>query len=477
MTKTGSINSSTTQEFLDVYDIANNFIILKNGTVSIVLTVNSMNFGLLAEAEQDAIIYAYAALLNSLNYPIQIMIQSKTKDATAYLNTLKQQEKKTSTANKKELIARYRQFVGELIRERNVLDKKFYVVVPATAIELGIMTAQSVLPGGQKFDITTIEKSILLEKAATTLEPKRDHLLAQFSRIGLYARQLETQEIIQIFYNNYNPESYEGQAITDTNNYTTPLVQAQIIGGNMNFTQPKSNNGDTEQAVTTPQTPATLNDQTTSGVQTTQVAQANPAIQTNPVTQVNQTAVVPAAVQTTQQQSASPAPGIQESVSNLNIPNADQTSAVSSSEQVQKTTSGQQTQKAAEPVNKVASKQASVSEATVASTTPSAPAAPADSVVPATSVVPTTPIARTTSTSPTTPAATTKPANLDLAQNTINQSLQDLGSTGEQQSANKQEASDQKTKTNNTQQTPIPPQTQVNLTKQFSEKLSPLPEI
>lgn len=220
---------STTQKFLDIHDITNNLVILKDGTVSFVLTISAMNFGLLAEAEQDAIIYTYAALLNSLNYPIQIIIQSQTKDATSYLNLLKDQENKASTEQKKERIARYRGFVGNLIKERNVLDKKFYVVVPATPVELGLMTADSVIPGRTDFDASKYEKSLILEKAEVVLEPKRDHLISQFARIGLYARQLTTQEIIRIFYTNYNPEATEGQEIADTTHYTTPLVRANLM--------------------------------------------------------------------------------------------------------------------------------------------------------------------------------------------------------------------------------------------------------
>jgi len=232
--------NSTTQNFLDIYDITNDLVIMKDGTVSIILTVSAMNFGLLAEEEQDAIIYAYAALLNSLNYSIQIMIQSKTKDATAYLNLLKEQETKASTTQKRELISRYRQFLSELIRERNVLDKKFYVIVPASSLELGFIAPQSVVPGTSKFDITSIDRSLLLEKAKGTLEPKRDHLIGQFNRIGLYARQLQTQEIIQIFYNNYNPEASEGQQISNSKDYTTPLVQASITGGFMDNSKSQS---------------------------------------------------------------------------------------------------------------------------------------------------------------------------------------------------------------------------------------------
>lgn len=228
----GKAITSTTQDFLDIYDITNNFVIMKDGSVSAVLSVYAMNFSLLAEEEQDAVIYAYAALLNSLNYPIQINIQSKTKDATKYLELLRKQQEKASTREKAARIARYQEFVGQLIQERNVLDKKFYVIIPANAIEMGIMSPQSFIPditGKNAFDISTIERSVILEKAANVIDPRVAHLIGQFNRIGLYATQLSTQEIIQIFYANYNPESTEGQQLVDSGDYATPLVRASVF--------------------------------------------------------------------------------------------------------------------------------------------------------------------------------------------------------------------------------------------------------
>jgi len=222
--------SSTTQEFLDVYDIVNNVVLLKDGTASIILQVGTMNFSLLAEQEQDAIIFTYGSLLNSLNYPIQISIQSQTKDVTKYLRLLDEQIQKASTDRKAALIKQYRSFVATLIKERNVLEKLFYITIPASPAEMGLITPSNVLPGKTTFDITTIEKSIILEKAINLLEPRRDHLTAQFNRLGLYTRQLNTQEIIQNFYINYNPEATEGQEISNNENYTTPLVRASFGG-------------------------------------------------------------------------------------------------------------------------------------------------------------------------------------------------------------------------------------------------------
>jgi len=93
---------------------------------------------------------------------------------------------------------------------------------------MGLYTAESVLPGKTKFDIKNFERTVLIEKAATVLDPRRDHLISQFNRIGLFARQLDTQEIIQNFYINYNPESMEGQEVTNSESYTTPMVRASI---------------------------------------------------------------------------------------------------------------------------------------------------------------------------------------------------------------------------------------------------------
>jgi len=225
--------TSTSQQYLDIHDITNDILILKDGSTSLILTVSAMNFGLLAEPEQDAIMYAYAGLLNSLNYPIQIVIRSQTKDVTSYLQLLKDEEEKSPSESKRNWISRYRQFVGELIKERNVLDKKFYVTIPASSLEMGLLPPSSVIPGVNQVDVSKVERSVILEKAREILEPKRDYLMQQFGRIGLQSRQLTTQEIIQFFYLSYNPEAAEGQQITDTNSYTTPLVQAGMQGGNM----------------------------------------------------------------------------------------------------------------------------------------------------------------------------------------------------------------------------------------------------
>lgn len=222
---------------------------MKDGTTSVIITVDAMNFGLLAEEEQDGVMYAYASLLNSINYPIQIVIKSQTKDVTGYLLLLREQEEIAPTKIMKQRIRAYREFVGNLIHDRNVLDKKFYVCIPASSIELGLLPPSTVVPGTKTFDISSVEKNVVLEKARNILEPKRDHLISQFARIGLFSRQLNSQEIIQLFYVSYNPEAAEGQQLADSSNYTTPLVTAGIEGSLMN-TLPSTPSGNQTQTQT-----------------------------------------------------------------------------------------------------------------------------------------------------------------------------------------------------------------------------------
>lgn len=219
---------STTQKYLELFDITNDVLLLRDGAVSMVLNSTAINFDLYSEEEQDAAIYAYAALLNSLSFPIEIVIRSQRKDVTSYLELLHQAELKAYNPVNKRNIKDYRQFVEELVQERNVLEKKFYIVITYTAIEGGIISGATFIPGMNKKAPETLDKGAVLEKALTNLAPRRDHLVHQFARIGLSLRQLSTQELIQLFYTMYNPDSSDGMHVTNPSEYSSPLVEADI---------------------------------------------------------------------------------------------------------------------------------------------------------------------------------------------------------------------------------------------------------
>jgi hypothetical protein len=193
-----------TQDHLDVDDIINDIIILKDGSAAMVLQVSAVNFGLLSEKEQDATIYAYAQLLNSLTFSIQIIISSKRKDISAYLEKLDLYLAKITTPKLKDQLTKYRDFVQAIVTQGNVLDKKFYISIPFSSLELGLGSSLQVL-GGQSAK-KTLPKEYIVDRANTNLAPKRDHLLRLLARIGLKGRQLTSAELLQLFFDAYNPE-------------------------------------------------------------------------------------------------------------------------------------------------------------------------------------------------------------------------------------------------------------------------------
>lgn len=196
---------ASTQEQLPIEEITDDLVILKDGSCSLVLSVSAVNFDLLSEREQEAIIGAYGALLNSLNFPIQLLIRSQKKDISSYLELLTMQEnQKKNSPLIANMIRSYRQFVGEMVKKNNVLDKKFYVVIPFSILELGVSSTLTSLV--RKTKSLPFKKDYILQKAKISLIPKREHLTRLFNRIGLVVRQLQNSELIKLYYEIYNGE-------------------------------------------------------------------------------------------------------------------------------------------------------------------------------------------------------------------------------------------------------------------------------
>lgn len=205
----------TTQNHLPVEDIKKDLVILKNGNVVMILKTSSVNFDLLSQKEQDAMIYAYASLLNSLTFPVQILIRSSLKDVSNYVQRLEEQKVKVTDPLLKKQISSYLSFVQDVVEKNNVLAKSFYVIIPFYATEAGLSAAaQSSLPfpftlfkQTDKNQGLPMEKDKLIKKAQSALEPKKEHLKRLLGRLGLSANQIENKRLIQLFYQIYNQES------------------------------------------------------------------------------------------------------------------------------------------------------------------------------------------------------------------------------------------------------------------------------
>jgi len=192
---------SSSQVFTEVETINRDIVMFADGSCAMVLATTAVNFGLLSEKEQDAMISAYAGLLNSLSFPIQLLIRTQHKDVTAYLRLLEDQERKQKNPKLAKSIHDYRMFVAATVKEKDVLDKKFFIVLPFSSLELG--TSTSVLFGSRSKGLP-YPKSYIFERALTVLNPKRDQMIRLLGRVGLQAYQLNNEQLIQLFFSTYN---------------------------------------------------------------------------------------------------------------------------------------------------------------------------------------------------------------------------------------------------------------------------------
>lgn len=214
---------ASTQEHLDVDDITQDLVLLKTGWVAMVLSTSAVNFDILSEAEQDATMYAYGALLNSLTFPLQTLIRSKKQDISAYYQHIVEAEKNQQNPDLKRQMQKYREFIQSTVQQRTILDKRFYLVIHFSPLELGVGNVKKQNTQSNK------NKLQLLADAKVTLTPKRDHLIKQMARLGLISKQLTTQELIELFYDIYNPAPTGTQRmLLDSASYTVPLVEPDV---------------------------------------------------------------------------------------------------------------------------------------------------------------------------------------------------------------------------------------------------------
>lgn len=211
--------TAATQDLLPIADIVDGVVIYKNGGAALIMESTSLNFGLLSEKEQKAVIASYAGLLNSFNFPVQIVVRSQKKDISSYMQFLDAAEEKIKISKLKAIMDDYKNFIQDAIRKKNVLSKKFYIVILFSQYELGITKsfASSFRPPSNNPAPLPYPKSYVVRKAKVALFPKRDHLVRQARRLGIKLNQLNNEELIHLFYNIYNPE--------------LPIKEKDIFGG------------------------------------------------------------------------------------------------------------------------------------------------------------------------------------------------------------------------------------------------------
>jgi len=195
---------ATTQSHLPIADITNDIVIYKDGGAALVMESSSLNFGLLSEKEQAAVIAAYAAMINSLSFSVQIVIRTQRKDISSYIHFLDEEARKITHPLLSKLMSEYKGFILESVKKKNVLGKKFYVVLYLSPLELGVgKSVAAITRGGGPLPYP---KTYVIKKAKIILYPRRDHLSRQGGRLGLKFRQLTTAELTDLYYTIYNPQ-------------------------------------------------------------------------------------------------------------------------------------------------------------------------------------------------------------------------------------------------------------------------------
>lgn len=194
---------STTQDHLPIADIVDDIVLYKDGGAALVMETSSLNFGLLSEKEQGAVVAAYAALINSLSFSIQIMVRTQRKNISAYIKYFDEMSAKITNPKLAAITDDYRQYITESIKKKTVLGKRFFIIIPFNQLELGV--AKSALTIIKKGPLP-FPKDYIVKKAKVTLFPKRDHLIRQAGRLGLKLKPLNTQELIDLYYSINNPE-------------------------------------------------------------------------------------------------------------------------------------------------------------------------------------------------------------------------------------------------------------------------------
>ena len=191
-----NLRSNSTQKFIEIVDVIEDVVILSGGNACVVLEVLATNFELLSKEEQDARIFSYSNLLNSLSFYVQIFIRSKKLDISSYVNSLDFEAKKTQNKLLAKNISLYKDFVADLVKVNTILEKKFYIIIPYSSLEKGAMGAAQATGKSQMENF--------FEEAKVVLYSKAENILNQLQRTGLKAQRLEREKIIRLFYDIFN---------------------------------------------------------------------------------------------------------------------------------------------------------------------------------------------------------------------------------------------------------------------------------
>lgn len=195
-----------TQKYLDVAEIKEGTIVMKDGSLRAVIAVSSTNFALKSEEEQNALVVGYQNFLNSLDFPMQILIHSRILDIDSYLDRLRSLASGQTNELLRIQMTEYIEYISRLVEYANIMSKTFYVIIPYTTTPLKVTWGRQIWhainPAAQ---IATSKEGF--ERGRTKLDERVNHVISGLGSTGLRSLVLNTEELIQLLYDSYNFDS------------------------------------------------------------------------------------------------------------------------------------------------------------------------------------------------------------------------------------------------------------------------------
>jgi len=224
-------NPNSTQNTLQIAEIRDGLVIMNDGTFRSVIMVKSINFDLMSPGEQEAVEYAYQGFLNSLYFPMQIFIRSQKVDIEPYIEKLDKIRSEHDNMLLALLMEDYIGYIDALAQQTNIMDKKFYIVIPYA----GTTEGQKALGSNKGFInglvgiFSAKEQRVViseneLEKAKTELRNRVQAALSGLMQCGIKGLPLDTQELIELYYDIYNPDTATRQQLKNFNELSADVI-------------------------------------------------------------------------------------------------------------------------------------------------------------------------------------------------------------------------------------------------------------
>ena len=210
------IGGGSTQSYVDVEVIRDGTIVLKNGALRSVILVSSLNFDLKSSQEQDAIISQYQSFLNSLDFPVQIVVSSKRFNITPYLESIKSQMSVEQSDLLRFQATEYQDFIENLSEVSNIMSKTFYVVVPFAPSEDAASGVFGSVKGMFKQKAAAVLQDSVFQTYRSQLMQRVEHVISSINATGVHSAPLNTEELIELMYNSYNPTLFTALSLKNT---------------------------------------------------------------------------------------------------------------------------------------------------------------------------------------------------------------------------------------------------------------------